>query len=221
MTHNFIREKLTRNIDTLYIARNQTLHTAAETFRGMAILSVAVWCILLCIVFFWRGKNTPETPKKSNLVSSQVNTIVMPTIVANREVKYVAPKKQPVIPVVRENPVTKVEWVIIVKQDNSFSVHALANAVAMAETGGCKKGYWVSHNNCHGIKSWNTAPCPWTPKGSMCRFKTTKESYEAFVIIWNKWYKTYPTLQQAKSWTGDDSKETWLAAVRQHYNTGN
>jgi hypothetical protein len=35
----------------------------------------------------------------------------------------------------------------------------------------------------------------------MCKFKSTEESFEAFKIIWAKWYKEYPTYELASRWT--------------------
>lgn len=91
----------------------------------------------------------------------------------------------------------------------------LAHAVAFAESTHCKNAY---HNNCHGIKSGNTYPCPWTPKGQMCKFKTQEESFRAFKVIWAKWYKTYPTNKQALTWTGWDKTVTWQNHVSSYYN---
>lgn len=84
--------------------------------------------------------------------------------------------------------------------------------MSIAETGGCKTGYALTHNNCHGIKSGNTYPCN-APKGKMCKFKNKEESFIAFKVIWMKWYKTVPTMAQAKNWTGDDRKEDWRRNV--------
>lgn len=47
-----------------------------------------------------------------------------------------------------------------VKIDTSFDLDRLARAVAIAETGNCTKGYGKTYNNCFGIKSGRTAPCP-------------------------------------------------------------
>jgi len=52
----------------------------------------------------------------------------------------------------------------------------------------------------------------------MCIYDSPEESYEAFVIIWSKWYKTFPTLTQAKRWSGNDSADTWLRHVKIAYN---
>ena len=141
----------------------------------------------------------------------------MATIVAQKKISVQPVKIRQPEKKASNTPKKVLSEIIEADKTSDFNVYALANAVAMAETQGCKVGYGVTHNNCHGIKSGNTAPCPGTPLGKMCKFKTTKESYEAFVKIWNTWYKTYPTLQQAKVWTGDDKKATWLAAVDQHY----
>lgn len=93
----------------------------------------------------------------------------------------------------------------------------LAKAVAIAETTNCTKGYGVTHNNCFWIKHWNTVPCPWVPKWAMCKFKTKEESFEAFKTIWGRWYKTYPTYEQAHRWTGWDRVYNWLNIVKANY----
>lgn len=93
----------------------------------------------------------------------------------------------------------------------------LARAVAIAETGNCTKGYGKTHFNCHGIKSGNTYPCPWTPKGKMCKFKDKEESFIAFKVIWGKWYKIHPNLVSAQRWTGHDNAVRWLYHVNLHY----
>lgn len=105
-----------------------------------------------------------------------------------------------------------------VKIDTSFDINKLAKAVAIAETGNCTKGYGKTHNNCHGIKSGNTYKCPWTPKGKMCRFKDREESFTAFKVIWQRWYKTLPTHTQAVRWTGADSSANWRRHVLHFYN---
>lgn len=91
----------------------------------------------------------------------------------------------------------------------------LAYAVAVAETSNCTKGYGVTHKNCHGIKKGNTYPCT-TKKGSrMCNFASTDESFKAFKIIWEKWYKNpVPTMANANTWTGRDRAKTWLKHVK-------
>lgn len=49
----------------------------------------------------------------------------------------------------------------------------------------------------------------------MCAFKTKEESFEAFKIIWAKWYKNpVPTMANAETWTGKDRARTWLKHVR-------
>lgn len=93
----------------------------------------------------------------------------------------------------------------------------LAKAVAMAETTGCTKWTALSKKNCHGIKSWNTYPCK-SPKKAMCAFASHEESYEAFKVIWAKWYKTFPTRKQAVVWTWSDNADRWLAHVTLYYN---
>lgn len=99
----------------------------------------------------------------------------------------------------------------------NFDIDKLAKAVAMAETSWFKKWYWLSHNNGQWIKHWNTVYCPWVPKMAMCKFKTQQESNRAFVTIWEKRYKWFPTLSMAKKWTGEDNAEDWLRIVKFYY----
>lgn len=89
----------------------------------------------------------------------------------------------------------------------------LARAVAFAESTSCKNAW---KNNCHGIKSGYTYPCK-QKKGEMCQFSDTAESTRAFKVIWSKWYKTFPTRQQALVWTGGDKTDIWLAHVTDYY----
>lgn len=100
---------------------------------------------------------------------------------------------------------------------NDFDIDRLAYAVAMAETWNCKYWYGKTHNNCFWIKHWNTAPCPWVPKGKMCKFKSKEASYEAFKKIWEKWYKKYPDRQLASRWTWADRVDTWLEHVNLYF----
>lgn len=52
----------------------------------------------------------------------------------------------------------------------------------------------------------------------MCIYEKPQDSYDAFVKIWSKWYKTFPTHRQAVIWTGADSADTWLKHVKIEYN---
>lgn len=98
-----------------------------------------------------------------------------------------------------------------------LDINRLSYAVAMAETHNCTKWYWATHNNCFWIKHGNTVPCPWVPKMAMCKFETPEESYEAFKIIWGKWYKIFPDIYLAEVWTWKDRANTWLNTVKQYY----
>ena len=100
-----------------------------------------------------------------------------------------------------------------------FDINKLAYAVAMQETKDCTLGYGKTHNNCFWIKHWNTVPCPGVPKMAMCKFKTKEESYEAFKIIWQKWYGELPNYEMAKRWSWDDRAWVWLYNVLHFYNS--
>lgn len=99
-----------------------------------------------------------------------------------------------------------------------YDIGKLSWAVGMAETWGGKRWYGASHNNLHGIKHGNTAPCPWVPKLKMCRYSDPQQSHEAFKKIWSRWYKRYPDYALAKKWTGSDRVHTWLKNVNYWYN---
>lgn len=100
---------------------------------------------------------------------------------------------------------------------SDFDINKLAYAVAMSETNNCTKWYGKIYNNCFWIKNWNTAPCKKIGRNRMCIYDNPEESYEAFVIIWEKWYKTLPTLRQAGIWTGVDHAKTWRKNVLYYY----
>lgn len=103
-------------------------------------------------------------------------------------------------------------------KSTKFNINKLAYAVAMQETKDCTLWYAKTHNNCFWIKHWNTVPCPWVPKMAMCKFKTKEESYEAFKIIWIKWYWGLPNYEKAKRWSWDDRAGIWLNSVTWFYN---
>ncbi len=88
----------------------------------------------------------------------------------------------------------------------------------MQETKNCTEWYWKTHNNCFWIKHWNTVPCLWVPKMAMCKFDTPEESYEAFKIIWTKWYWELPNKNKAITWTWNDRSQIWLDNVLYFYN---
>lgn len=101
------------------------------------------------------------------------------------------------------------------KEYNVGDLDKLARAVAIAETSNCTEGYGVVYNNCFGIKNGNTVPCEKIGRSNMCIYEKPEDSYEAFKIIWSRWYKNNPpTLANAKTWTGDDRSKTWLANVK-------
>jgi len=109
-------------------------------------------------------------------------------------------------------PPTAYDWNI-----NKVDMDKLARAVARHETGGCTLGYGAEYNNCFGIKNGNTAPCKKIGRNRMCIYEHPDESYVAFKIIWNKWYKGLPTLHMAKRWSGNDNAHAWKRNVLSFY----
>jgi hypothetical protein len=85
----------------------------------------------------------------------------------------------------------------------------------MSETKNCTKGVGATQNNCFGIRNGNTAPCK-EIRNRFCVYDDPKESYEAFKIIWSKWYGGLPNIQKAKKWTATQPHE-WLANVLHIY----
>ena len=86
----------------------------------------------------------------------------------------------------------------------------------MQETKNCTKGVGLSQNNCFGIRPGNTAPCKEVSKSNFCIYNDPKESYEAFKIIWERWYGGLPDIHKASKWTATQQKE-WLANVLHIY----
>lgn len=73
------------------------------------------------------------------------------------------------------------------------------------------------YNNCHGIKNGNTAPCKRIGRNRMCIYDHPSESYQAFKKIWSKWYKTLPTLEMAKRYSGSHNAVSWKNNTTQFY----
>jgi len=44
----------------------------------------------------------------------------------------------------------------------------------------------------------------------MCIYEKPEESYEAFKIIWQKWYIGFPNYEKATRWSGKDRVDNWL-----------
>lgn len=108
-------------------------------------------------------------------------------------------------------------------KEENLDYYKLAYAVGRHETGNCKLGYGKMYNNCVGMKSGNTAPCP-TKNGkkqigrnNMCIYDDPKQSYDAFVIVWKRWYKGLPNLEKSKRYSGNDRAEIWMRNVLQFY----
>ena len=152
-------------------------------------------------------------------------TIPMPTVVANKEIVWTQEMENKRLEALKPKKVVKVtpkvekkpEQPKEVKIDTSYDLDNLAKAVAIAETGNCTKWYWKEYFNCFGIRNWNTAPCPKIGRNRMCIYEKPEDSYEAFKIIWSKWYKWPPNLITARRWTGNDNATRWLSHVNLHY----
>ena len=101
--------------------------------------------------------------------------------------------------------------------EGGVDLDRLARAVARHETASCTKGYGVTHNNCHGIKSGKTYPCKFG-KNKMCIFSSKEESFTAFKVIWKNVYGgTLPTIKQAERYSGHHNAQAWHKNVLQFY----
>lgn len=83
----------------------------------------------------------------------------------------------------------------------------LCRAIAMHETGGCTKGVGPTHNNCIGMK----------PGGKFKRYPTKEDSIQDCVRVWKTYYKKFPNMDLARTWSGNDRAGTWLANVTTFY----
>ncbi len=91
----------------------------------------------------------------------------------------------------------------------------LAYAVGMYETSQCTNpGSPTANarNNCHGIMMR-------TPDGgrTLRSFPSTADSAAYFKAIWTKGYGGFPTLAQARTYSGNDRACTWLTQVHRFY----
>lgn len=88
-----------------------------------------------------------------------------------------------------------------------YDIDKLAHAIAIAETGDCTKGVGPAHNNPVGIRR----------NGRFEKYNSCEEGLEDFKRVWSKNYGRFPTLSDAKRWTGNDSPITWLNNVTNSY----
>ena len=162
----------------------------------MALISFSLFLILIMMIFMiWLSM------KIDKAFADTIDQIEF-----EEEVKPIVKKVEPmVVPVVKTT-------------EKPFNLDKLAYAVAMQETKNCTLWYWATHNNCFWIKHGNTVPCPWVDKMAMCKFDTPEESYEAFKIIWSKWYWEMPTRRMAVKWSGNDRADIWLKNTLYFYN---
>lgn len=88
----------------------------------------------------------------------------------------------------------------------------LAVAVAVAETSNCTTGMALTKNNCHGIMTWASG------RRTGRWFATRAESFAAFKSLWTRLYGgRFPTMADAKRYTGNDRAATWLGIVTAVY----
>lgn len=90
----------------------------------------------------------------------------------------------------------------------------LAYAVGMYETTQCTNPNSPTanaRNNCHGIMTYVNGKR--TPRS----FASTADSAAYFKTIWQKLYGGFPTLAQARTYSGNDRACTWLKQVHRFY----
>lgn len=56
-----------------------------------------------------------------------------------------------------------------------------------------------------------------TGKRKLVVYKSKEESYAAFKELWTNHYGGFPTLAQARKYTGNDNAVAWLAIVKKVY----
>lgn len=85
----------------------------------------------------------------------------------------------------------------------------LAECVSVAETGRCTTGMSQTKNNCHGIMTWRRG----FREGVY--FENYYQSHIAFINLWEKRYggNMYPTIEQARRYTGNDKPTRWYNTV--------
>ena len=133
------------------------------------------------------------------------------------EKDYLAKIAEPVKPVVPKTvvkPIIKsVEKSLPTKATNdTFNLDKLSRAVACHETKCGTRWSALTHNNAFGIMTWDKN---W--KRSFKRYATLNDSYIDFKRIWSSYYGGFPTLKQAKRYSGNDRAETWLYNVKFFY----
>lgn len=101
----------------------------------------------LLVIFLYVAKAHADTCK-----ALSCGSIPQKAIVANKEVIWTQEMEdRHLAELMKVKQVKKVPKRLekLIQAKVSFDIYKLANAVAMAETGGCKTGYGASHNNCH------------------------------------------------------------------------
>lgn len=172
-------------------------------------LILVILCTFMGKVVFWlAGTSVGDYLLEQWTPVEKAPTIVITTL----EKPPIAPK-----PIEKVKEPVKVEKPKEQPKIDSYDIDRLARAVAMAETGNCTKWYGKTYNNCFGIKSGRTAPCPKVWKSKMCIYEKPEDSYIAFKKIWSKWYAWKPNLKMAQRWTGHDNAVRWLGHVNHFY----
>lgn len=95
-------------------------------------------------------------------------------------------------------------------KEQQLDINKLARAVAWHETKDCTLGVGATHNNCFGFRRG----------GGFVRYDTVEESYADFKRTWQRYYKIFPTIKEARIYSGDDRAEDWLRNVEFKYSEG-
>lgn len=96
--------------------------------------------------------------------------------------------------------------------ENNLDYDKLFHAVSVAESGGCTSNIAKRTNNCCSIMAWTKSG-----KRYVRVYPSVEANKAAFIALWKKHYKIFPTPALAKKYTGGDNAARWLATVKQHY----
>ena len=88
---------------------------------------------------------------------------------------------------------------------------ALTKAIAQAETGYCKHGSAISHNNCFGTMTWKTGTREFR------HFENTQAGFDYTYGLIKRKYMDMTLQEMAVKYSGNDRADTWESNVRHWY----
>lgn len=112
-------------------------------------------------------------------------------------------KLPPVAPIIEKSEQPEVQ---------ALNYDKFYEAVAKAESGNCSTKWHKAAKNCVSIMAWTKG------KRHLRQFSSIAESKSYFVKLWKTRYgNKFPTLKEAKKYTGNDKAAIWLSIVKKHY----